>query len=323
MAQLNPSKLKKISKIIADRASQEDAEIRTLSGRYRTSDQRAVAKLFEKHIDGVASLKREFDALMARNEAKAESEIKKLRAQALKNARSRKPALDRMIAQRVKSFETLADPVNVPSAKRHFVNTPIEIYSTVIGLGSYANEPSNSWAKFLLDYAKGHELWPAVGAWPSVVFCFVWENPTDKYVVINVLAYMSLHGYCKLSSPGGFFPGDRRSELRMWPKLELFDYTTEPFPSLLGTGYELPDPVIVSTDTGGLSDDGYSETEDVFRADGLQVYLVLVPPSTAVGLHASVDIGIKTGDDGGTVYADFISHSYGMIVPGILITVVS
>jgi hypothetical protein len=315
MAELNASKLKKIARIIADRASQEEAEIRTLSGRQRTSDDKAIAKLLEKHIDGLAALKPDFDALMTRNEAKAESQIKKLRAEALKIARSRKPALDRMIAQRVKSFEALTHPVvEVPSAERYFVNTPIEIYSTQIDLDSLSNEPSNSWAKFMLDFRKN--------AGPSVIFRFVWENSTDKYVLINVDGYVILHGFCDLWSDGGVFAGYRMSSLTMAPTLELYDYTTEPFPPLT-QAVNIPFAVHVQTDSGGMFDDADSETELVFRGYDLRKDLVIVPPSTAVGLHASVQMSVGTGDGEARVRADFISDSFGVTVPGVLITKLS
>jgi hypothetical protein len=198
MAELNTSKLKKIAKISADRATREEAELQATSVRLdRAREQKSIAKLMEKHIEGVASLSQEFDVLAARNEAKAESQLKKLRARALKNARGRKTSLSNMIAQRVEAYQALADAVNVPSAKRYLVNTPIEIVGTLLNFDSFAIVPSNSWVKLKMNVTKTP---PYVYYGPSVKFRFFWENSTDKYVVINANGFMSLHGFCDLWS---------------------------------------------------------------------------------------------------------------------------
>jgi hypothetical protein len=274
-----------------------------------------MAKLFEKHIAGFASLKPEFDALMARNATKAESEIKKLRAQAGKIARNRKPAIDRMIAQRATAFEALVHPATpVPSVERYLANVPIEVYSTAIDLDSWSSEPSNSWAKFKLDFTKSG--W----TYPSVVFRFIWENSTDKYALITVDEYLVLHGFCSLWSSGGLWYGERGTKLTMRPTLELIDYTTDPYPSL---GKWDVIAVDMGTETGEAFDLYESESEVVFRGYDLRAELIAVPPWTAVGLHASVEMDVNADYDDGYVNADFISYDYGVIVPGVLITKVS
>jgi hypothetical protein len=313
MAELNGSKLKKIAQISAERASREAAELQTSSMRFdRTRDLRSLGKLLEKNVDGFASFSREFDALTARNEANAETQIEELREHALKIACSRELSLASMVAQRVKALEALAA---VPSAQRYLVNTPIEIVADQLNLDSFAIVPSNSWAKFKFNWRRTKQRNCGVS------FRFVWQNPTDKYVVINANGFMTLNGLCYLNSDGGWLAGDRAATLTMRVALGLFDWTTEPYPQFPGT--EEIVAVDMQRDTGGMFDDWDGDQKDVFRGYDLLNSLALVPPSTAVGLVMTLAMHVYTGQDSGTVLADFSTGSYRVGSPAVLVSVLS
>jgi hypothetical protein len=315
MAGVDIARLKKIAKLSADRASREDAELQTVSVRLdRTRNQKAIAKLLEKNIDGMASASRKFDALMARGAAEAEAQIEDLRTKALQIALRREPDLASMIDQRVKAFEALADGSGVSSVQRYLVNTPIEILATQLDLDSSAIVPSNSWAKFQIDMEKKQRN-------PSVMFRFVWENTTDKYVVLNANGYMILHGYCELSSDGGFFGGDRASTFSMTPTLELFDWTTKPY-----NHFVAPQAILAvdeHIDTGAWFDDAAIDPKYVFRGYDLLESLALVPPFTSVGIVMTCAMHVYTGQNSGRVFANFSSGSYQVGSPAVLISVLS
>ena len=50
--------------------------------------------------------------------------------------------------------------------------------------------PSNSWVKFRMEAQK-----IPTTQYASFDFAFVWDNASDKYVVINANGYLILHGH--------------------------------------------------------------------------------------------------------------------------------
>jgi hypothetical protein len=228
----------------------------------------------------MAGTRDEFNARLANNAKKAEIEFKKLSARAAKIGRARKTAIANMIKQRASSFEALAGPaVNVPSAERYLVTAPFHITGVNLNLSSSRIAPLDSFARFKHTNVGGR-----LGGshyWGEVVFRFVWENNTDKYVVINANGYIVLHGFCWVWSDGGVFPGARSAGLSLRPTLQLFDWTREPYPSY-GKDEVVAFELKVSPDT--TLDDAERQTKDVFRGYDLGLSLILVPPKTAVGL---------------------------------------
>lgn len=69
--------------------------------------------------------------------------------------------------------------------------------------------------------------------------------------------------------------------------------------------------------------DADSETQLVSGGHIVKKSIVPVPPRTAVGLHTTAYMNVGTGEDSGKVRADFISDSFGFMVPGVLIEVLS
>lgn len=312
MPKIDESRLKKIAnRSAAGAASSTETPYPT----ERAAAQKAVAAALAAHIEGIAPLKRELDKLRAQTALKSEAARKKLAADAVKRGRTRKPLIASMISQRVKAFEAMADAVAVPSAKRYLVNMPIEIVGSALNFDSFAAVPSNSWVKFRMDRRKTPN-----SQYASVIFRFVWENTTDKYVVINVNGYVLLHGHYDLWSDGGIFGGDRSTRLELRPTLQLFNWTTEPYLSL---GKEEVLALDAHTDTGATWDDAQSNVGDVYRGYDLAKTLILVPPYTSVGLVTSLEIKYYAGKNSGIVQANFSDGAYLVGSPAVLVTVVS
>ena len=61
--------------------------------------------------------------------------------------------------------------------------------------------PENNWARFFHDVSHGDGFDVGSGV---VSFGFLWQNPSDKAVVVNVHGYLVLDGFCSVFSNGGF-----------------------------------------------------------------------------------------------------------------------
>jgi len=321
MPKLNPkldiAKLKKIAKRNADRAAREQAQAAALlSPADRSSHRKAIATAIITNIDGIKPLRREIEALQATRAAKTLAAEKKRAALAVKLGRTRKPVLANMISQRVKAFETMVDAVTVPSAQRYLVNTPLDTYGYALNFDSFAVVPSRSWVKFRMERRKKPGFNNAV-----VIFNFVWQNPEDKYVVINANGYLLLHGHCYVRSDGGIFAGARAAGLEIRPHLQLVDWTNEPYMILGDQG--APPAINLHTSTEGMFDDDEEAMADVFRGYDLDISLILVPPRAVIGLVVSAAIAYYADKDSGIVQANFSDGAYMVSSPGVLVTVVS
>lgn len=317
MAELNVSKLKKVAKRTADRTLREQAELMAATmPTDRTDHRKAVAKAASTHIDGIIPLRRDVTALLAKSAAKAMAAEKKRAALAATRGRERKPILANMVSQRMKAFETMVDAVTVPAARRYLVNTPIDTYGYALNFDSFALVPSNSWVKFRMERRKK----PGSNS-AAVMFNFVWQNPEDKYAVINANGYLMLHGHCYVRSDGGTFPGARAAGLEIRPRLQLYDWTNEPF-MMLGS-QEVAPAINLHTSTEGFFDDDEEALADIYRGYDIDLSLILVPPRAVIGLVVSAAITYYADKDSGIVQANFSDGAFMVGGPGVLVTVVS
>jgi hypothetical protein len=148
----------------------------------------------------------------------------------------------------------------------------------------------------------------------------VWQNASDKYVVINANGFLVLNGFGDIWSDGGIFGGARAATLEINPTIELFDWSTEPYYSF---GKEDVQAFSIKTDTGTTWDDADSKAIDIFRGYDLTKSLVLVPPNTTVGVEVSAQMNVYAARNSGRVRADFSTGNYQVGGPGVLITVLS
>jgi hypothetical protein len=89
-------------------------------------------------------------------------------------------------------------------------------------------EPGNSWAKITTDYEVGRWSFWAVNH-DYLIFYFLWDNPFDHDVVVNVSSYLMLDGDCLVRAYGGFVGFDRgQAELGVRVQLSLFEWWNNP-----------------------------------------------------------------------------------------------
>lgn len=298
----------------AARTAARDARVPVVVATDQRPHRKAIAAAMTAHLNGIAPLRREINALQAKQAAKTAATEAKRAKLAIKAGRDRKAQLAAAVSQRVAAFQALA-AVDVPNAPRYLVNTPFEISATGLTLSSSAVVPSNSWAKFRLE--KTNTSQRRTG---SVVFKFIWQNAGDKYAVINVHGYFILHGHCYVWSDGGIFGGDRTAGITVKAAMTVTDWTNPPNLQLGRTDVT---GLKIETDTGTIWDDSDEDMADIFRGYDLSQELILVPPRTSIGLVMSAELTYYVGQDSGIVQANFADGAFMVGSPAVLVIQVS
>ncbi|MBI2253274.1 MAG: hypothetical protein HYU58_01500 [Proteobacteria bacterium] len=309
----------RLKKIAKSRADHQITQQRFAGPSVRTT-QKATAKLLTKAIPDLGNQAKSFENILNKHKAQSNVALKKARQAAIKDSRGQKAALAALIARKAKAFELLAQPVvNVPSTQYHLLNTPFEISSSAgMPLSSSSIVPSSSFAKFTLHVSDGYD------GLNTASFKYVWVNPFDRYVVVNVHGYIVFRGHCYWGADGGFFGGDRYVRLQIDGKLELFDWSNpDPISIPVAASYQSANVLTAEEDQGGWWDVGAVGAQDIFRGYDLSHELLVVPPRATMGFVMTAAIDCKTGDDSGLVDIDFASGNFQVSSPAVLLAIVS
>ncbi len=232
-------------------------------------------------------------------------------AAAVKQSAGETRRLQSVIESRRKMLEavTAIDPT-VPNPKRVLINTPFLIWPTLgVFFDSSEIKPAGSWAKFRVD-SSGDGV-------DEMSFYFLWDNPTDKFAVINVNGYLVLSGHVRVHSGGGFFADNRHSSVVLNANLHYLEWWNQPPTQQVASQEALS----VSTSSGSMFSDGSSDSASIFRGYDLSHTAKIVPPHGVVVLELGV--GIRYGNHDGTVAVDFASGDFQAIAPAVLITILT
>ncbi len=266
------------------------------------SDLDAVDRAFSQHSD---ALRRAADDELA-------AAIKRspgTKAKLLTELERRSKALDAIVA---------ADPT-VANPERVLLNRPFLIWPTQgVFFDSSKVEPSNSSAKFKVDSS-------ASNGFEEMSFYFLWDNPKDTVAVININAYLVLHGTCRVGSDGGVLPGiisgDRYSQLWLTANLYPLEWWNQPPTQPLHQTDQSQQALFLHTNTGGWGSVGAIELQTVFRGYDLSHTLMLVPPHGVVVFEVAASVSFSNAD--GAIAVDFASGDFEVICPAVLVTVLS
>lgn len=198
---------------------------------------------------------------------------------------------------------------------RIFLNTPYLIDAdSDVAIESSHIEPSKSRAKFRVESAMTNET-------HELSFRFLWQNPSAGYVVVNVNAYLVLHGRAEVKSSGGFFAGNRFSRVVVGASLRLAEWWNQP-PT---TPAWHPDSSRVALDlpcySGTTFDDDAFAAADIYRGYDMPYSMLLLPPGESVGIDVTPTIWSRNGQ--GRVKVDFASGGYEVACPGVLVTILT
>jgi len=279
----------------------------------KTASRQAMDKLLEEALRKAGLDLDKVEALRKQSESEMLERIAKLRAEADEQDSAREETVRRAInnwRNAIVQFTTPTPPAD--SFQRFLLNTASEIFSTSrITLASKQIAPANNTAQFKLQTKQ--TVLPA----EEVSFGFFWQNPSDKYALINVDGYLVLTGLCRATSEGGTFPDDRECSLSVDANLHLHELWNQP-----PTTYDQSQNALtLSVESGGFNDPRKTIAQNLFRGFDLQYTLVLVPPNGALMFEVACSLRCKISHG----EADYTFQVFGRqaMCPGLLITLLT
>jgi hypothetical protein len=192
------------------------------------------------------------------------------------------------------------------------LDTPLFIWASQ-GIDSFtaSKAPWNNVAKISSGWASYNVN--------DVSFIFVWQNPSDKYAVINAESYLTLNGSSVVAADSAFFGLQSNIswiELRVY--FNILEYwnkppTTPPFEST-----QLAYALDLGANGGWLGDYEVAMVNGTY--DVRYDQFVLAPLGVAI---FEVSLVIETWTDGGFTEIDFASGNFEVICPGLLIGILT
>jgi hypothetical protein len=303
----------RVKKMIArnDKAQPADLTWRPKS----TATRKSVTQILGQQ-DGMKALKREFDALTAKATAQAEAQAVRQHKSAVAASRKRAAAHKALASGRIKGLQSVGDFDNLASdTPRFLLQTPFEISLVGANLTEHRIQSGNSFARFGFVFGSGRN--GAVRAH----FSYVWQNPTDKFVLINAHGYIIFDGFIEVGVNGGFWPGDRSASVAVQAFMGVHDFGEAP---LLPSAFSFTETAAaLSESDGGFGAVGAIANKDVFRGFDLDTSLYIVKPRGTIGLVLAANFPFGTGEDGGRVVGDFEQGGHRVTSPACLIQIVS
>jgi len=258
----------------------------------------------------------EFEKIRARNQADLRRFAGEKRAEAIKCAAARQHALIESIDYRRKGLGVLqATP---PSPFYVTLEKPFLIWAThPYLLGDTHVEPWNSWAKFKFDSGSTY------GA-EQFTFYYLWENPSDRYAVVNIDGYIIVNGHCQVGQDGGNFPGDRFASVALTAQLFPLEWWNQPPTSPLQQADQTQLAFSLRTqEPAGFFDPGEIDAANAFRGCDVRYSLFVLPPHGVTVIEVALTASWGTGTDGGHVFLDFDTGDFKVMSPFVLIAVLT
>lgn len=255
-------------------------EERTKSTRIRRADfeseskqsaaRQQLSKLFESRIAGVGP---ELEGLRKQAEADSQRHMERLK----REAETRISVAEDVLKQSVENWRNTVQRVSTLglaplTGPLFLLDTANEISSTSgINLSSTHIGPQQNTLEFQLDTqnADGTE---------AVSFGFLWQNPRDKYVVVNVDGYLVLNGICQAIARGGLVE-DGSSRLSITSTLNIHELWNDPPTSPVSQPGQSQSALELFADATGWFYDSQINDATLFRGYDLQYELFLLPPN--------------------------------------------
>ena len=264
----------------------------------------------------------QLDKILTKNKEERNVVLEKLKAEAFKESIKSKDKISTIIELQRKNIKNLTEAVSAPYPFYVVLDKPFLIWPTK---GLYFDdshyESWNSWGKVKLDSSKPSEYG---GISEMLTFYFMWQNPFDKWAVINADGYLIHNGFCSVQSDSGYFAGDRRSSVSIQANLNPMEWWNQPPTQPMAQSGQYVQIFHISCDSGGTFDfDGGFNGGYVFRGSDSQYKLMIIPPKGVVVFEVVSVISYSNGVNGGTAHVDFSSNDFKIICPFILLAVLT
>jgi hypothetical protein len=304
--------------LIKDARLEEFALETSISGRSDIlANQRAGWQLIEYFVTKNGFESEKFDEILARNQVELSRIMDAQRAAAIKQSSSEMKKFIHAIDSKRQAFDTLISTAVSPQPFFVSLESPFLIWPTQgIELLDSHVEPYRSTAKITLDSGRtfGYE---------ELGFYFLYENPSDRFSVVNVDGYMVFNGQLRASQNGGFWPGDRHASISAAGRLHVFEWWNQPPTEPLAQADQTQQVASAAISGGGFGDVGGIVPKNVFRGVDLRHTLFLMPPHAVTVIEVTAAITYGTGSDGGHVNADFNSGDFQIMCPFVLVSVLT
>ncbi len=265
-----------------------------------------------------------FDKILLQNQKERELILEKLKADSLTESAKMKNMQYKTIENRRKTIETLTNNVTAPYPYYVTLDKPFLIWPTSgLFFDDSHYEPWNSWGKVKLDSSKSSSDNPNL-FWEELGFYFLWENPVDKWAVINVDGYLIQNGFCSVQSDGGYFAGDRRSSVNIYSNLRLLEWWNQPPTQPMMQSDQSQLIFSISCYSGDMFDfDGGFNGDYIFRGSDSRYNLFLIPPNGVTVFEIISLISYSNGINGGSAHVDFASNDFKVTCPFVLLAILT
>jgi hypothetical protein len=197
------------------------------------------------------------------------------------------------------------------------IETPFLIWPTTeLELEDSHIEPWNNTAKIRAHLSDSGE--------ENLRFIFVWENPVDRWTVVNVESNLAANGRCDAFAVGGFLIGSQNGVF-VRAALNVWEWWNQPPTMLAPQATQTPRVLAVTASGGGpFSNLGGGEVDSA-SVNGIfyrRRTLVSVPPRGVVVFEVAIEF-FYDNSGGGFIQVEFASGSFGLKCPAVVIAVLS
>jgi hypothetical protein len=261
-----------------------------------------------------------YDRIRAQQQAEMHRLLKEAQKAAIKRSSSRKKELAYGVENWRKNVERFRDATLVSKFVPAFevVDIPFLIWPTNnLELEDSHTEPWNNTAK-----VRG--LWSGSTGSENLRFIFVWENPIDKWAVVNVESYLAVNGACDAFAEGGFLAGSLNSVF-VQASLNVWEWWNNP-PTMLSPQATQAQRVLAVAASGGgpLSNlgGGSVDSKSASGIHDLRRTLFSLPPNGVAVFEVALEF-FYDNTGGGMIQANFASGDFGVKCPAVVIAVLS
>ena len=256
-----------------------------------------------------------YNRIRAQQQAEMQRLLTHSDAAAIRLSRSRAKALASGIANWRKRIEGFRDATRVSPFVPVFevVETPFLIWPTnQLELVDSHIQPWN-------NRAKVHGLWRGKGN-ENLRFIFVWQNPNDRFALVNVESYLAVNGACDAFAEGGIFMGSINS---VWVQatLNVWEWWNES-PTLLPPQATQTQHVLTIVTSGGSLGVGSVESKSANRLLDLRRTMFSLPPGGVAVFEVALEF-FYDNTDGGMIQARFAHGDSGLMCPAMVIAILS
>jgi len=304
----------------AERESREDprlrkAQLSEAQARRRQGDKFLMAYLKKTGFDFAAHEK-----MRAQSQSALQRLLKEQQAAAVK----RSSAVKKHLLQGVESWRGTIERFRDGSLRSDFVPAFAVVDTPFIIWPSNNLELIDSHIQPWNNTAKVSAQWRDSGGNENLRFIFVWENPSDRWAIVNVESALALNGTVDEFEEGGIFSGSV-SNLSVDVRLNVWEWwnqpPTSPFPQATQSQHVLS----LSASGGGFLSSlggGTVESASIQGNFDLSRRLFLLPPNGVAVFEATLLFSYNNFD-GGMIQVNFASGDFQVMCPALVIAILS